>query len=245
MRYFSAHLLVAATVMSAVAQENPIPPPVTTARFVELIERPPFRRHLSLSDALVLSGVARLPNGAMVTVWNRTTGESFIVTPTPNPQGWRLVSLSESTDLKSMTATIAAGDQQIALRFDPERLTPPKLDNQSKPARRNEGSLVIEALLRTLDPVGAKAFETLSVEAQEKFRKSFSEFLASYPSSSDEKRISFIQRSLSKALGPEKKETAVKPDDPAGLEKQSPAPASDEPSPEAEPGSDAEPAPQN
>ena len=125
----------------------------------------------------------------MVTVWNRATGESFIVTATPNPQGWRLAPISESTDLRSVAATIAAADQQMTLRFDPDRLTPPKLDNQSKPAPRNEGALIVEALLRALDPVAARAFETLPAEAQEKFRKSFTEFLAAYPTASDEKRI--------------------------------------------------------
>src|SRR5690606_23709593 len=33
-----------------------IPAPVTAANYVELLERPPFRRHLSLPEALVLSG---------------------------------------------------------------------------------------------------------------------------------------------------------------------------------------------
>jgi hypothetical protein len=174
-----------------------------------------------------------LPGGAMVTVWNRTTGESFMVTSTPNPQGWKLVALSESTDLKSVTATIAAADEQITLRFDPERLTPPKLDNQSKPARRNESAIVIEALLRALDPAGARAFESLSGEAQEKFRKSFSEFLAAYPQSSDDKRIAFITRSLSDALSPPKPEPSPEAAKPATSDKTSAAAAP--PSPPATP----------
>jgi hypothetical protein len=200
---FTLRLLVAFTPLAGLAEEAAIPPPVTTERYADLIERPPFRRHLSLSDSLVLSGVARLPNGAMVTVWNRATGESFIVTSTPNPQGWRLVAVSENTDLRSVTATIAAADQEMTLRFDPDRLTPPKLDNQSKPGRRNEGVLIVEALLRALDPVGARAFETLPPEAQEKFRKSFGDFLASYPTATDEKRMAFIRRSLSTVLAPQ------------------------------------------
>ena len=72
----------------ALAAEPAIPAPVSAAHFTELIERPPFRRYLSLSEALVLSGVARLPDGPVVTVWNRTTGETFVVTAMPNPQGW-------------------------------------------------------------------------------------------------------------------------------------------------------------
>jgi hypothetical protein len=224
-KHTTLRLLVAATPLAGLAEEAAIPPPVTVERYADLIERPPFRRHLSLSDSLVLSGVARLPNGVMVTVWNRATGESFIVSSTPNPQGWRLVEVSENSDLRSVTATIAAADQQMTLRFDPERLTPPKLDNQSKPGRRNEGTLIVEALLRALDPVGARAFETLAPDAQEKFRRSFGEFLAAYPTASDQKRMDFIRRSLSLAFGPEPES------DDAGAE----TPATRTPAPEARP----------
>ena len=112
-----------------------------------------------------------------------------------------LIDLADSTDLRSVVATIAAADQKVALRFDPERRTPPKLDNQSKPGRRGEGSLVVEALLRALDPAAARSFDALPAEAQEKFRKAFTEFLAAYPSSSDDRRVAFIQRSLVQATG--------------------------------------------
>jgi hypothetical protein len=176
-----------------------IPTPVTAADYPALLERPPFRRILSLSDSLVLSGVARLPGGNVVTVWDRAAARSFIVTSNPNPQGWKLVELTESTDLRSIAATIAAGEQKLTLRFDPERLNPPKLDNTSKPAPRNEGAVVVEALLRSLQPSAAKDFESLAADAQETFRKSFSSFLAAYPTASDAKRLEFVHRALEEA----------------------------------------------
>jgi len=194
-------LLMSAARIGA-AEGSAIPKPVTAADFTDLIERPPFRRFLSLSEALVLSGVARLPDGPVVTVWNRSTGEMFVVTASANSQGWRLLDLANSTDLRSVVATIGAGDQKIALRFDPNRLAPPKLDNQAKPGRRGEASLVVEALLRALDPAAARAFDRLPAEAQEKFRKAFTEFLSAYPSSSDDKRIGFIQRWLDQSTTP-------------------------------------------
>jgi hypothetical protein len=134
-----------------------------------------------------------------VTVWDRASGRSFVVTAAPNPQGWKLIELTEGTDLRNVTATIAAGDQRITLRFDPERLTPPKLDNTSRPAPRNEGAVVVEALLRSLQPAVAKDFEALPAEAQETFRKAFTNFLTAYPSASDGKRLAFVQRALEEA----------------------------------------------
>ena len=184
------------------AQQAAIPTAVSAANYPDLLERPPFRRVLTLSESLVLSGVATLPKGKVVTVWDRATARSFIVTATPNAQGWKLVDLTESSDLQSVTATIAAGDQKLTLRFDPERLTPPKLDNTSKPAPRTEGAVVVEALLRALQPAAAKDFETLPPDAQETFRKSFSDFLATYPTASDAKRLAFVQRALEEVREP-------------------------------------------
>jgi len=200
------------------ADEPAIPPPVSAANYQALLERAPFRQVLGLSQSLVLSGVASLPGGKVVTVWDRATARSFVVTNTPNPQGWKLIELTESADLRSVAATIAAGDEKVTLRFDPERLTPPKLDNTSKPAPRSEGAVVIEALLRSLHPASAKDFEALPATEQESFRKSFSEYLAAYPTASDARRLAFVQRTLEEAQPEGKDAEAAKDAKPAPTE---------------------------
>ena len=179
-----------------------IPASVSAANYPDLLARPPFRRVLALSESLVLSGVATLPAGKVVTVWDRATGRSFIVTAAANAQGWKLLELTGGSDLRSVSATIAAGEQTLTLRFDPERLTPPKLDNTSKPAPRTEGAVVVEALLRSLQPAAAKDFEALPAGAQETFRKAFSDYLATYPTASDTNRLAFVQRALEDAREP-------------------------------------------
>ncbi len=198
------------------ANEPAIPAPVTAANYPSLIERQPFRQVLSLSQTLVLSGVASLPQGKVVTVWDRATGRSFVVSSAPNPQGWKLETLTESTDLRSVTATISAGGEKLTVRFDPERLTPPKLDNTSKPAPRSEAAIVVEAMLRSLDPASARNFEALPAAGQESFRKSFSDFLSSYPTASDAKRLAFVQRALEEAApdAPEAEDPSGSPDTP-------------------------------
>ena len=215
-----AAFIALALVAGLRADEPAIPPPVSAANYPALLERPPFREVLGLSQSLVLSGVASLPGGKVVTVWDRATGRSFVVTSTPNPQGWKLADLTESTDLRSVAATIASGDETITLRFDPERLTPPKLDNTSKPAPRSEGAIVVEALLRSLHPASAKEFEALPAAEQETFRKSFSEFLSAYPTASDTKRLAFVQRALEEtkpddAVPGKPAETEISPGTPA------------------------------
>ena len=192
----TALLLLLVLMPGLPAQDTEVPAPVTMAQFSELLERPPFRRVLALTDALTLSGIASLPDRKMVTVWNRVTRESFIVTDQPNAQGWRLMNLTESSDLKGVAAVIASADQSITLRFDPERLTPPKLDNTSRPAARDETQTVVEALLRALDTGTATSFNALPPVAQESFRKSFTGFLGSYPSASDGERLDFARKTL-------------------------------------------------
>lgn len=206
------------------ANEPAIPAPVTAADYPVLMERQPFRQVLSLSQTLVLSGVASLPQGKVVTVWDRATGRSFVVSSAPNPQGWQLESLTESTDLRSVTATIAAGEEKLTVRFDPERLTPPKLDNTSKPAPRSEAAVVVEAMLRSLDPASAREFEALPAAGQESFRKSFSDYLSSYPTASDARRLAFVQRALEEAA-PEAPDTDTpSPAAPEAPSTSSPAP---------------------
>ena len=178
------------------ADEPAIPAPVGPANYPALLERPPFREVIALKQSLVLSGVATLPTGDMVTVWDKASGQSFLVTSTPNPQGWILENLSHSTDLRNVEATIAAGPEKLRIRFDPERLSPPRLDNTSKPAARSEGDVMVEALLRSLDPAAAREFEGLAATGQESFRKSFSTFLSTYPTASDTRRLDFVQRTL-------------------------------------------------
>ena len=192
----AALLALAAT---GAAQTPAIPAPVTAANYPDLLQRPPFRRILSLSDSLVLSGVAALGEKKLVTVWNRATGESFVATTTPNPQGWRLVELVESSDLRHVTATLEAGPQKVTLRFDPDRLAPPKLDNTSKPGKRSEEAIVVEAMLRSLDPAAARLFETLPPAPQESFRKSLAEFLSTYPTAPDSRRLAFVRQALDEA----------------------------------------------
>ncbi|MDB6136467.1 MAG: hypothetical protein JWM59_4710 [Verrucomicrobiales bacterium] len=204
-------VLAMAFLGSAAAADEAVPAPVTAARYAALLERQPFRRSMGLPDSLVLSGVASMRGGSVVTVWNRATRESFLVSSTPNTQGWRLIAVTGGGGLKNTEAVIASGSQSITVRFDPERLTPPKLDNMSRPAGRSESQVVVEALLRGLDPLSAKKFEELPAEDQEKFRKSFAGFLDTYPTAPDSDRIEFVRRTLVETAPPPAPASAAPP----------------------------------
>ena len=125
MKSFALILSPVVLALSVGADEPAIPLPVRAADYQDLLERPPFRQVLGLSPSLVLSGVASLPNGKVVTVWDRATGRSFVVTATPNPQGWKLIDLTQSTDLRSVAATIASTEAGSVTSTDATSAWPP------------------------------------------------------------------------------------------------------------------------
>ena len=57
-----------ALVPAVCGEASAIPASVSAANYPDLLSRPPFRRVLALSESLVLSGVATLPAGKVVTV---------------------------------------------------------------------------------------------------------------------------------------------------------------------------------
>ncbi len=189
--------LLALLVLPVVAEDDGgIPAPAGLESYQHLFGAPPFRRLLSLSDRLVLSGVAQLPELSMVTVLNPESLESFVVTDTPNPRGWRLVSLDNDPDLLKVSATISAGGREITLRFDPQRLRPRSSRSRSQPGQGDTAQVVVEALLRRLDPAAATAFEALPPREQEDFRSKFATYLKTYPESSDANKADFVRETL-------------------------------------------------
>ena len=190
--------ILAALISLSTAQDE-LPKPVTVEDFNSLLEAPPFRRYLSLSDALVVTGVAKLPKITVVTVLNRETNETLVISDRPNPQGWELVELRNAENLASVEAKIKSQDQVITCRFDPQRLQPERIRrsrrNQGKPGGILKGTNEQE-MMRRLDENLLKAFETLPPGSQETFRKSFREYVGNYPDATENMRSEFAERTL-------------------------------------------------
>ncbi|MEZ5324523.1 MAG: hypothetical protein R3F19_05625 [Verrucomicrobiales bacterium] len=210
-----AGMLAAVSLSSAGAQapgaaENDLPKVLDTDVFKALKDAPPFRRVLSLSDSLVLTGVAKVTDGAVVTVLNTATNESFVVSNEPNAQGWSLVSVEGKGNLRNVVATVDTGSQQVAIRFNPQQLQPEIIRRQrrraAKPGQKPDGEPVQE-LMKHLDQELLNLFETLNPTKQEEFRQSLADYADAYPDSPDELRSSFVRRKL-KELRSEAEEDA-------------------------------------
>ena len=102
-----------------------LPRSIGQSDFRELMENSPFTRALNLSDSLILTGVARMEGKTMATLMNMETKETYVISDVPNPQGWKMVEITEAGDLETVTAKISvAGGEVVTVRFDENRLKP-------------------------------------------------------------------------------------------------------------------------
>ena len=90
-------LFMPVTGMAAGDDTGPVT--LTTSDFKELLENSPFTRTISLSDTLALTGVAQIGGRPVLTLLNRATKESILVSEEPNAQGWKIIEIYPSEEL--------------------------------------------------------------------------------------------------------------------------------------------------
>lgn len=103
-----------------------IPEPVQFKAFEPLLASSPFTRHLGASDSLILTGVARLNDEVVATIFDTKTQTSQVVSRAPNSDGWRLVSVDgDPARLQTWAAKIQIqGGEVVSIRY---QKPPPKL----------------------------------------------------------------------------------------------------------------------
>jgi hypothetical protein len=108
----------------AAAVDPDIPQPVSPEDLTALITSSPFTRTLNLSESLVLTGIAHYQGGEVVTVMNKDTKETYVVTKEPNSLGWRLAETNQNSQLARTQAKIMIGSEVITVRYNDDQLTP-------------------------------------------------------------------------------------------------------------------------
>lgn len=109
-----------------------VPSPITPDDVKAIVENSPFTRSLNLSDSLILTGIASIEKEMVVTLLDKNSKETYVVTNEPNAQGWKMMGVQgNSDDLGKVTAKIAVpGGEVVAVRFDEKQLKP----GEGKPA---------------------------------------------------------------------------------------------------------------
>ncbi|MDF1754871.1 MAG: hypothetical protein P1U89_18940 [Verrucomicrobiales bacterium] len=98
--------------------------PVTEENFSALKVNSPFRRSLNLSKSLILTGIARMEEDLLATLFDIESKEIHVVSNNVNANGWRLVEIKgNEADLESLTAQILiTGGEVVSVRYEKDQL---------------------------------------------------------------------------------------------------------------------------
>lgn len=176
-----------------------LPQPFDAALLSQVVDNSPFTRLVSISDSLVLTGVAYLDGKPVVTLLDKATKESLVVTDQPNMRGWTLVEASPSSDITRSQAKISMGGEPVSIRYDASALTKDALKKDKSggsggPPPPGSGDRFSRGS-RGPSEEDRKKYESLSEKAKEKFREGMREAFSSekFRSASEEDRRNAIR----------------------------------------------------
>ena len=98
-----------------------------TAAQPSMLENSPFTRTINLSDSLVLTGMAYIFGKPVITVMNKVTHESYVVSEEPNSVGWKLAQTNGTSSLNRAQAKIMIGGEIVTVRYNDETMSPDSL----------------------------------------------------------------------------------------------------------------------
>lgn len=109
------------TASDGVGQEAAIPKAVVAEHFMALKQSSPFTRTIDISDSLLLTGIAEIDGKPVATLIDTKTSQSYVISDTPNSEGWKMVGLTEGDELEQLVASISvSGGEVVNVRYDRE-----------------------------------------------------------------------------------------------------------------------------
>ncbi len=169
-----------AAAMAPAAPVDPdLPQPFDAASLSAIIQNSPFTRIVSISDSLVLTGMAYVNGKPVVTIFDKNEKQSLVVTEEPNLKGWKLMEARPTANLDYAQAKIAIGGETFSIRhsvLDKNDLTKGKSDKGDKGSRsESSGGDRFSRGNRGPSEEDRKKYDTLSDKAKEKFRDAMRE----------------------------------------------------------------------
>ena len=161
------------TAIFAAGPDLDLPQPFDPASLATLTARSPFTRMVSISDNLVLTGIAYIDGKPVATLFNKETKESHIVSTEPNFQGWVLNEALPAPDISRSRALVTIGGEQVKVSYATVTAEDMKKDHKrdksdgggsSSSGDRFKGSS------RGPSDEDRKRYESLSDKAKDKFR---------------------------------------------------------------------------
>lgn len=150
-----------------------LPQPFDAASLSPIIQNSPFTRIVSISDSLVLTGMAYVNGKPVVTIFDKNEKQSLVVSEEPNLKGWKLMEAMPSSNIDRAQAKIAIGGETFSIRhstLDKNDLTKGKSDKGDRGPRSDSGGERFSRSNRGPSEEDRKKYESLSDKAKEKFR---------------------------------------------------------------------------
>ncbi len=171
-------LPVAVPAVPAAPVDPDLPQPFDTASLGPIIQNSPFTRIVSISDSLVLTGMAYVNGKPVVTIFDKNEKQSLVVTEEPNLKGWKLMEALPTTNIDRAQAKIAIGGETFSIRhsvLDKNDLTKGKSDKGEKGRGDSSGGDRFSRGNRGPSEEDRKKYESLSDKAKDKFREAMRE----------------------------------------------------------------------
>ncbi|WP_395748773.1 hypothetical protein [Prosthecobacter sp.] len=153
-----------------------LPQPFDATSLSAVIQNSPFTRIVSISDSLVLTGMAYVNGKPVVTIFDKNEKQSLVVSEEPNLKGWKLMEALPTTNIERAQAKIAIGGETFSIRhstLDKNDLTKGKSDKGG--SRDSQGGDRFNRSSRGPSEEDRKKYESLSDKAKDKFREAMSE----------------------------------------------------------------------
>jgi hypothetical protein len=157
-----------------------LPQPFDPNTLAAVVENSPFTRIVSISDSLVLTGMAYVDGKPVVTIFDKNAKQSIVVSDEPNLKGWKLVGAKPSEKIDFAQAQISIGGETFSIRHTSlskddmrrekgeKRDGPPGGPPPGGGERYNRSS-------RGPSEEDRKKYESLSDKAKDKFRDAMRE----------------------------------------------------------------------
>ncbi len=155
-----------------------LPQPFDATSLSAIIQNSPFTRIVSISDSLVLTGMAYVNGKPVVTIFDKNEKQSLVVTEEPNLKGWKLMEALPTANIERAQAKIAIGGETFSIRhsaLDKNDLTKGKSDKGDRGPRGDSGGDRLNRSNRGPSDEDRKKYESLSDKAKEKFRDAMRE----------------------------------------------------------------------
>lgn len=181
-----------------------LPQPFDVESLGSIVENSPFTRIVSISDSLVLTGMAYVDGKPVVTIFDKSQKQSMVVSDDPNLKGWKLIDAQHAEKIDRAQAKISIGGETFSIRHDAAALTPDamrkdKSDRGDRGGSSSSGDRY-RSSSRGPSEEDRKRYEAMSEGAKEKVKNLFREKMSDekFRNAPEEERRNIIKSAIEK-----------------------------------------------